>query len=214
MCVLALSNVRATAVVVSSGVTNLVTFSAVSISQGAPTTNGSVVTYTTHTGHASNASLLSELSGPVLGATLSPSAKLVLITGNGATFAVIDGANFYDLSSLTNTNGGSIMTLETGDLKITSGTQSDATIEENKTQTQLISVSFDDTGLGGHNLTFNLTGLAVYSESRTTPVALKYTDTVKGKISSMTGTGSFDGSPFVATATISFSGKAALTEVP
>jgi hypothetical protein len=211
VCVFAASSARA---VVSGpgGVTNVVTFDAVSIAQDAPTTNGSIVTFHTKSGTANTASLLSELGQALIHTNFSASAKLMLISGESEIpfFAVIDGVNSYNLSSLTNTDGTAIMSLSGGDVQITSGTKSDQTIQQNRTQMQQITVSFDDSGLGANDLTFNLTGMAVYTESRTTPVAGEYTDTVKGKISSMTGTGSYRGAPFVATGTISFSGKATL----
>ena len=200
-------------------VTNSVVFHAVSINQGFTTNNGTVTTFAPpKTEAANNAKLLGEI-GKAMNVngtgSFTAAAKLVLITANGGgtpIFAVIDGANFYDLSS--NPGGSNIMNISIPlEIQVTSGTESDSTVQEKKTQRIPLTIIYDDTpdtGAGNvGNLMFNISGIVTVSETRTAPVNNVYTDTLKGKIS-MSGGGSSGGNPFVATATFVFGGSAKL----
>jgi len=195
-------------------VTNLVTFSVVTFSQGPTNDNGTVTTYgPTHTVSYNSDALIDELGTAINGTNgFTAAAKLVLITvtnGTSFTFAVIDTTNTYDLSSST---GLGIMDLNPGNVQITSGSQSDTTVEQKETQSFTASVVYNDTpgnGFGG-TLRFTLRGLVIFKETKTAPVNGTYTDTMKGKISSMTGSGMSNGNPIAATGTISFSGSAEL----
>jgi hypothetical protein len=76
---------------------------------------------------------------------------------------------------------------------------------------QLLTISFDDTGIGG-SLKFFLTGIGTGKTTDTTPnkTTGAYTETDTGSLSSGTGEGSYQGNPFVCTGTASASGKATL----
>ena len=67
---------------------------------------------------------------------------------------------------------------------------------------QLLTISFDDTGVGG-NLKFFLTGIGTGKTTDTTPnkTTGAYTETDTGSLSSGTGEGSYQGNPFVCTGT-------------
>lgn len=213
-CVFAVSGARAQ-------VTNAVTFSAVTFNQGPTNTTSSGTTTNTVYGptktKTANTALLLQEIGKAINANgtgaFNTGAKLVLITGqNGATFAVIDGTNFYDLSS--NAGGSNIMNVTMPiNVQIRSGTDNNNTVQKKETDSLPVSIVYDDTfadtGNQG-NLIFTLDGLVTFSETATAPVNGTFTDTVKGKISSMTGGGTSGGIPFTATGTISFSGTAKL----
>lgn len=198
-CALAVSSARA-----QSSITNLVTFNVLTYTELGTTTNGSTITYNVAKAPHSSTQLLHEELGPLLNTNgLSAAAKVVLITGNaGAGFAVIDGTNFYDLSS------SNIMTLSIGNNKIRAGTQSDASPERKTVDMQVLTVQYDDTSIGG-SLKFSLQGLASIAQTDTTPVNGTYTETVKAK-ATLAGEGS---SPnlFVATAVMNVSGHGTLT---
>ena len=84
------------------------------------------------------------------------------------------------------------------------------------TDSSLLTISFDDTGIGG-SLQFFLTGIGKGTTTDSTPKTDKntqittYTESNSGSLSSATGEGSYQGSPFVCTGTASASGKATLT---
>ena len=204
LCVFATCNVRAQQLV-----TNAVTFSVMTFNQG-PTNeigSGPVVTNfgPTHAVLVNGAALLDELGQAINGTNgFTSDARLVLITGNGATFAVIDSTNFYDLSN----NGLGIMNVNPANIQITSGSVS-TTGHEKETQSYPASITYNDTpgnGFAG-TLRFTLRGLVRFTEIKTVPVGGIFTDSVKGKISSITGDGTRNGNPFMATGTITFSGS-------
>lgn len=209
VCAFAVCGARA-----QSLTTNAVTLSVLQYSQDAPTTNGSTITYHVTKAPHNSAQLVQQELGPLLtGSNLTSAAKLVMIINNTSnsvpTFAVIDGTNFYDLS----TNGDSVMTLGfPGQNRITSGTQINNSTQQNRTQMQLISVSYDDTGLtNGANhgtLKFTLEGLATIIETDTAETGGFFTATVKAK-ATLAGEGASGGNqdPFVMTATMSVSGS-------
>src|SRR5689334_13730939 len=101
-----------------NAITNLVTFSAVTYTQGATNDNGTITTFgpTVKAPHGTTGQtgLLGEL-GKVLTPPISKSAKLVLIApqNGGPIFGVLDGANLYDLSA------SNIMSLSFADNDIT-----------------------------------------------------------------------------------------------
>ena len=76
---------------------------------------------------------------------------------------------------------------------------------------QLLSIGFDDTGIGG-SLKFFLTGIGTGKTTDTTPSKTTgaYTESSSGSLSSGTGEGSYHGNPFICTGTASESGKATL----
>jgi hypothetical protein len=76
---------------------------------------------------------------------------------------------------------------------------------------QLLSISFDDTGVGG-NLKFFLTGIRTGKTTDTTPSKTTgaYTESSSSSLSSGTGEGSYRGNPLVCTGTVSTSGKVSL----
>lgn len=203
VCVLAACSARAQ-------VTNHVTFSAVSVNQGAINDNGTNTTFAApKVQGANNAKLLQEIGAALNVSFTAP--KLVLITGNGgAGFAVIDGANFYDLSSA----GFNIMNISDPlNIQVKSGKQSDVGVQEKTTQKIPITIVYDDTSSGtGNQLAFTLSGIVTVTETRTTPAVGTgiYTDTESGKISGLTGGGTSKGNPFTATGSIEFSGSAKL----
>jgi hypothetical protein len=202
VCALAVCNVHAQ-------ITNIVTFSATTFTQGQTNDNGTITTLgPTATASRNTTQLLEELS-PILapGTGLSKAAKLVLITGHeGANFAVIDGANFYDLSP----SGLKIMGLSfPGENQITAGKQADDSPLKSTTQLQLITLTYDD-----GKLQFALQGLGTITQTDTTPVKGIYTETTKAKIADMTGEGSSGSGPFVATGSLSISGKGELSVPP
>lgn len=216
VCVLAVSGARAE---VPYFVTNEVAFKAVSTSPVSTNDNSTTTTYIAHTAAANNATLLAELGPVVISNSFSASAKLVLVTGNNDMpfFAVIDGANFYNLSS-NGVGGLNIMNMGfPNDVQVQSGSQSDSTSQKSITDTRQIIIGFDDTGITNGiyhgNLQFALSGIVTYTEMRSAiSTARTVTDVVKGKASSLTGVGSYAANPFVVTtATISFSGKGTFT---
>lgn len=218
-CAFAVCNTRA-----QSSTTNAVTFSAVTYTQGATNDNGTITTYEKITKASHNTlMLLEEINKAVNTNSFSKTAKLVLISSHGdgggpPTFAVIDGANFYDLSP----SGYNIMALsQPGNNRIISGTQVDNSPEKKTTQMQLISVSYNDTGsgtgtlplTGNGSLAFSLTGMGTILQSDTaTNSSGIYTDMLKASIASMTGEGTSGTNPFVATGVISASGKGPLSQ--
>lgn len=202
VCVLAACSARAQ-------VTNRVVFHAVTVNQGSKTDNGTNTTY----GHpktmgANTAALLHEIGQAIVGTNgFTAAAELVLITVTNGTpiFAVIDGANFYDLSG----NGFDVMNINSLGVQVKTGTQSDASSAPEKiAQSIAISIVYDDTPDNGNNgnLIFTLNGLVNVSETRTTPVGGFFTDTLKGKFSG-SGGGTSGGNPFVATGGFVFSGS-------
>jgi hypothetical protein len=80
---------------------------------------------------------------------------------------------------------------------------------------QLLTISFDDTGIGG-GLKFFLTGIGTGKTTDSTPnkTTGAYTESSSGSLSSGTGEGSDVGNPFVCTGTASASGKAMLNINP
>jgi hypothetical protein len=211
VCVLAVSSARA-----QSAVTNSATLSFLQYLEANPTTNGSTITYKVVKEPHTSAQLIQDELAPLITnithVAISSAAKLVLLTGNnGATFGIVDGANFYDLS----TNGYGVMTFDFpggNNVKVKSGTESDITTQKNTTQTQVIKITFDDTGIGG-GLTFSLQGVATITETATAVVSGTYTDTVKAK-ATLAGNGYQSGFPFVVTSTMSISGSGKLSPVP
>jgi len=195
--------------------TNSVVFNALTFTQSSTTNdNGTTTTIgpivkAPHTTVGANG-LLHEIGravSPVNG--LTTAAKLVLIAPqNGQPiFAVIDGVNFYDLSD----SGFNIMSLSfPGNNRIKTGIQSDTTVQKSTTEMQLITLNYDDTGLVDGGLQFSLTGIGTVVQADTAPVNGAYVETLKAKITSMTGEGSSDG-PFVATGSVTISGKGNLT---
>jgi len=186
--------------------TNIVTFAATTFSEG--TTNSSNGTNTafaaTITKSHNTAEIIHELGNATTN-SFSSAAKLVLITGNDRPqFAVIDGANVVDVSG--------IVSIQTpGDNRIQSGIKNGQTELAFPTlkELQIIELDFDDTSYpNGSHLNFFLIGLANVTTTDTTPSATGvYTETFKGKITSMTGEGSSGGNPFVATGSVTVSGK-------
>ena len=72
----------------------------------------------------------------------------------------------------------------------------------------MVTLNFND----GGNLQFSLQGLGSSTTVDTAPVAGVYTEIFKAKVTSMTGEGSSDGSgPFVATGSLTVTGKASLS---
>lgn len=204
LCVLAVSSAKA-----QSATTNFVTFVATTYTQG-PTNDSGTITTLGPTAKATHPTvqLLQEV-GQVTGNSFSASAKLALIASHDSEpqFAVIDGANFVWVSN--------IMSFSFGDNRIKSGTQSDTTVQRSTTELQLITFNYDDTGVGG-NLRFFLTGLGTIAESDTAPVNGTTTETLKGKITSMTGEGESIGNgqgdgPFVASGGMVVTGKGTLS---
>jgi hypothetical protein len=196
-------------------ITNSVTFSATTFTQGGTNDNGTITTYTNAAVSShSTIQILQELSNDI--GPFTRAAKLVLLTGQaGADFAVIDGTNFYDIG------GSNIMTLSfPGENRIRSGKTSDVNPgvrSPSTTDIQLITLNFDDTSVGG-SLTFTLTGVLNVTQTDTTPVNSTYTETVKAKVINMVGEGSGGGNtvganPFVATGTLTVTGKGTLTIV-
>lgn len=204
VCVFAVSGARAQ-------VTNAVTISVTTFNQGPTNTTSNGTSTTTTYGptktKAYNTAAVVEEIGKAIGVTFT-SPKLVLITGNnGATFAVIDGANTYDLSS----NGVNVLNITFSiPAQIKSGSQV-STGQQKLTQSIPINIVYDDTvSSTGNQLTFTLSGLVTFTETKTAPVSLTFTDTEKGKFTG-SGGGTSQGNPFTATGTISFSGSAKLT---
>ena len=213
ICSFAVTSSRA-----QNATTNLVTFNALTFNQN-PTTNDNGTTTTfgpivkqSH-GTSGQTGLLHEIGravSPVNG--LTAAAKLVLIAPHNAQpkFAVIDGANFYDLSD----TGSNIMSLSfPGNNRIKAGTQSDTTVQRSTTEVQLITINYDDTALVDGGLQFTLTGVGTVIQSDTAPVNGTYIDTLNAKITPMVGEGS-SGEPFVATGSVTISGKGPLTVPP
>lgn len=228
VCVFAVCNARA-----QSATTNAVTFTATTYQQGNITTNssGTEKIYVTTKQVHNTAALLGQISAGILGTNgvgFSKAAKLVLIVSHGTnnnnnvpTFAVIDGTNFYDLSS--NTNGGyNIMNMGSGDDQTTSGTEGINSPEKKTTQVQLLYVNFNNTGTGtagnlplsgDGSLFFNITGLGTINQSDTaTNSAGIYTETLKASITGMTGQGGGGDQGFVVSAMMSVSGKGLLSQ--
>jgi hypothetical protein len=193
--------------------TNLVTFAATTFSQGA--TNSSNGTNTafgaTITKARSTADILHELGNATTN-SFSTAAKLVLITGNDKPqFVVVDGANVVDVHGIVSIQ-------HPGNQKIRSGTENGQTQLAFPTlkELQIIELDFDDTSYpNGSHLNFFLIGLANVTTTDTIPSATGvYTETFKGKVTSMTGEGSSDSGSFVATGSLTVSGKSTTSLVP
>lgn len=202
--------------------TNNVTFSLTMTTNAPGVTNGDKTTYTTKSSSLNNASLLQEI-GKALNVdtnitgtniTLTSAAKLVLVTGQGADFGVIDGTNAYPLTS--------IMTINSTNQGVESGTVSTNAngLPRSTRQTMLIVLNYDDTSIltnAGEGLQFSLTGLVNVS---TTDSGLTTTDTYTEQQSAKFAgagegqKGGTNGTPFICTGTVMVTGKGELTPQP
>ena len=121
-------------------------------------------------------------------------------------FQVVDKNNnaLADVSEIISIN-------RAGGNDITSSKSTSSTGLGTSTDLQLISLKFDDTGVGG-SLKFFLTGIGTDKTTNTTPnkTTGAYTESSSSSLSSGTGEGSYLGNPFVCTGTVSTSGKATL----
>jgi hypothetical protein len=137
--------------------------------------------------------------------TVFPSGAKIVSNING--IQVVDKNNnlLQDVSSVISIN-------TPGNNDITSG-KSISTYPNLKTSTdlQLLTIKYDDTGVGG-SLQFFLTGIATSKTTDSTPnkTTGAYTESSSGSLSSGTGEGSYQGTPFVCAGTASASGKATL----
>ncbi len=205
VCALAVSSARA-------AVTNNFVFSATTFSQsptnssnGTNTSFGKIATSSHNT-----AQLIQEL-GKAVGTTFSSSAQLVLIIGNGGPsgFRVIDGGTATDVSDFMN--------IDTGNNDITAGIENGNTglAFPTTTEDQIVTLQFDDTGArGGAGLQFSLQGLGTITSTDGVPNSGgTYTQSFKASIIDMTGEGSGDSVPFVASGKVSLSGKGTQTLV-
>jgi hypothetical protein len=199
--------------------TNIVTFSATETSQGTiSTTQGTNTSFAlAKASGVSTADVIEEL-GLATTNNFSKAAKLVIISGNDApTFAVIDGANFVDVSAIMNLSFPSENNvqsgIENGGPKGSGGT---GLAFKTLKQLQILELDFNDIDIGqGHDIQFSLRGLATATTTDTVPSSAGvYTETFSAKITSMTGDGTKDGVPFVATGSLSASGKGVLTLPP
>jgi hypothetical protein len=182
--------------------TNVVTFAATTFSQGATnSSNGTNTSFAAPTTKSHNTAEIIHELGNATTNSFSAAAKLAMIDGK---FTVLDGANAVDVSD--------IMSFQTpGDNKIQSGIKNDQTglAFPSLKMLRVVELDFDDTSYpNGSHLDFFLIGLANATTTDTTPSASGvYTETFKGKITSMTGEGSSDSVPFVATGSVTVSGK-------
>ncbi|HLX70765.1 MAG TPA: hypothetical protein VKV04_14145 [Verrucomicrobiae bacterium] len=196
--------VCAFAINVQAQTTNTVTFKATLTIQGPETTvQGTNNSFAVEkpTG-LSTAELIGEL-GTATSHQFSKAAKLVLVDGE---FAVIDGITNVDVSG--------IMTLTPGTNFVQSGVQNGDTDLAFRTLKQMIpvEVDFNDIGLHASDLQFSLRGLASGTTTDTVPSTNGvYTETFSAKITDMTGGGTKGGTNFVATGSVSASGKGELS---
>jgi hypothetical protein len=210
VCVLAACGARAQ-------ITNNVVFQAVTVTQG---TNGLKGTNTffgpPKTASHNTANFLQEVGRAVLGEGnhFSSAAKLVLINGNGSKFAVIDGANFYDISSIMSADN------QVSTNKVKSGTQNGnggsgtglafPTIKK----TELLVLNYDDTGtaLGSSGLQFTIVGIATSSTTDSTPNGVGiYTETFKATLKGMGSGVDQNGEFVVPAASLTVSGTGTLS---
>lgn len=192
--------------------TNNVTFSAEIHEQGTNAViNGTNTVYAKPTVVMENNALLLKELGQAVNPTngFSGAARLVLITSPGVRqFAVIDGANYYDISA--------IMSVTNSGYEITSGKLNENTgLAFPKTNAlEVVELTYDDTGtaLGTNGLKFDLTGFASSSTTDTVPAGNgSYTETFQATIDPLLGDGSLAGIPFIATAKMSASGSGKIT---
>jgi hypothetical protein len=173
--------------------TNIFTFKATVFPQGAQQTVSNITTSAAAKSiSVATADIISALGTDTTN-TFSKSAKLELI-GHG--FAVVDGANIVDVSSF--------IALSFGTNDIESGKFDNNTEIALPTlkDSEIVTLTFSDA-----TTKFYLTGLAVATTTDSTPKNGVYTETFKATVSSMTGEGVRNGIPFVATGTLSGSGK-------
>jgi hypothetical protein len=183
--------------------TNTFAFKASVIAQTSVNDDGTNTTFVSGKASVANADIINALSTDTTN-NFSKSAKLVMIDGD---FAVLDGGTAVDVSS--------IMSLSFGTNDIESGKTSDSTFVALPTikDSELVTLNFDDLSIAnGSHIKFSMTGLASSSTSDSKPKNGVVTETFSAKIAGMTGEGTRNGVPFVATGSASASGK--LTFVP
>jgi hypothetical protein len=186
--------------------TNFVTFTATTFSQGSTNAiNGTNTSFAAGTTKSHNTAEIVQELGSATGHSFTSAAKLALING---TFIVMDGATVVDVSDI-------ISLRMPGENRIRSGTKNGQTGLAFPTvkDLQIVELDFDDTSFqNGSHLNFFLIGLANTTTTDTTPGANGiYTETFKGKVTSMTGEGSNDSGPFVATGSLTVTGKSVLS---
>jgi len=185
--------------------TNIVTLSVTTFTQaptnsidGTNTSFGKIVAST-----LSTSDLITEI-GLANGRTFSKSAKLILIDDQ---FAIIDNGTLIPESVILTIQPG-------GENDIQGGIENGFTFLAFPTlnQSALVTVLFDDTSFPPANhLKFVITGLATGTVTDTRPSSAGiYNETMKVKVSSMTGEGLSAGNPIVITGTMSVSGKGTL----
>jgi hypothetical protein len=190
----------------SAGITNIVTFKATTFEESTVTSDGTSTTFgAVKTSSHDTAQLIGQL-GSDTSNNFSSAAKLALIDN---TFVVIDGTNIVDVSA--------IVSISFGNNSIKSGKKNDSTglASPSLKELQVVTLTFDDTNpsIGG-DLQFSLQGIANATEADTTPSGGVYTESLKAKVTSMTGEGSSGGKPFVATGSLSVSGRGSLVLPP
>lgn len=191
--------------------TNPVTFSVTMTLQGPSTTvQGTNTSYAAAKATPfSSAALIAEL-GLVTHNSFSKTAKLEIVTtGNGPEFGVGDGADLVLIST-------NIMSLNPVDsTSVISGVLNGGTGLSFPTTKALtiLELDYNDIGLGGKDIAFSMRGLFSGTSTDTvpSPTTGDYTETSSAKISSMTGDGTEGGTNFVATGSLSASGKASLS---
>jgi hypothetical protein len=138
------------------------------------------------------AGFIAEL-GHVTTNSFSRAAKLQVISGPNSQFAVSDGTNFVliptNIVSINPTTGNSVV----------SGKETSTSLREK--ELMVFDLAFNDVGMGGSDLQFSLRGIGSITISATMTSA-----TTSARIT-MIGEGTEGGTNFVATASLSGSGR-------
>ncbi len=201
-CTLAVSSARA------QSITNTATFTAVAYEPGTTTTNNDgTITYTMNKVMYNTAALLAEINSAITTNKFSKAAKLVLIVTDDnlstPSYAVVDGTNFYNLSSIIEPGAG---------VAIKSGTEGDAIPERKLTEVDRFQINYDDTAHftnANQGLEFTLDGFGTFTRSDTaTNRAGDYSETYKASVTSLTGEGHAGTNYFFMTGMLSVSGNA------